>query len=401
MDFTHLPERSLVVAPPDREFEPDLNRVRYLTGDDPANVRIHPSSGPIWALMPATSNMTLHGPFRLHPLVKGRYFYAIPQQLLDTIIAKIGEYRFEREVLELERAAASICGDCSQTVGFLNGVGIAYSILRRLEPMPITAEQARRMGLELNQAQLDLKMRQVNETIDGFRKPRSAFLGWLLTNPTFLSEHDDLLRRWASIVQSGGLAKYRPLHDGECHEQSESKGLASDDDRFTVELSRFVARWKIQSLAAPYLPIPWEPTIGNVLPPKSITVVSASSAGIHIPDTMPLPSRDHMRRMLDSARQGQQSEPHLQDWYALIASANPAKNQLDKYERWFELQHYWRTIRRRHPDAMRGQIRNVQQAIAAFLDAKPITIERDLGEIRKRCGADWDGKHEKLPFGPY
>jgi hypothetical protein len=109
----------------------------------------------------------------------------------------------------------------------------------------------------------------------------------------------------------------------------------------------------------------------------------------YLPDTFPVPSRDELRGILEDGLRGSQRPEHIEGWTRLVASKNPAKNQIGRYGRVFQIQHFCRALGQRHAGAIRGRIQSLELALATFLKTNFATIHRDLQLIRSKLGPDW------------
>ena len=88
----------------------------------------------------------------------------------------------------------------------------------------------------------------------------------------------------------------------------------------------------------------------------------------YLPDTMPIPSRDQLRGMLDDALHRKEQPAHLNEWLQMVRAGNSARNQLDPFARAFEVQHYCRVIHQRHPAALINNTGRFEEALARFLN---------------------------------
>jgi hypothetical protein len=70
---------------------------------------------------------------------------------------------------------------------------------------------------------------------------------------------------------------------------------------------------------------------------------------------------------------------------------------LPMYDRWFRLQHYWRLIHRRYPEAIRRKKLALVNAFASFLNTSLDTLKSDLQRIAFRLGPGWERRFEIRP----
>jgi hypothetical protein len=109
----------------------------------------------------------------------------------------------------------------------------------------------------------------------------------------------------------------------------------------------------------------------------------------YLPDTMPIPSRDQLRGMLEHALHRGDKPGHLTEWLEIVRADNPARNRMDPFIRYFELQHYWRILNQRHPSAICRKKEKLRNAFGRIFDVGSQQIKRDLADIRGRLGDDW------------
>ncbi len=102
-----------------------------------------------------------------------------------------------------------------------------------------------------------------------------------------------------------------------------------------------------------------------------------------------MPSRDKLREILEEALRNPRGPDHLAEWFAIVHSDNVAKNQIPRYGRLFELQHYMRALYARHAAALERKKSSLVLALSAYLGVSDDTIERDLNFIAGRLGPDW------------
>jgi hypothetical protein len=130
--------------------------------------------------------------------------------------------------------------------------------------------------------------------------------------------------------------------------------------------------------------------MGGQFPVSILRQLMDAGGVFNIPDICPLPSREELREMLESAIR-KQTPNHLRDWQRVIAKNNAAKTEIARYSRLLELQHYWELLHERHYDRLHRRQKAVRTLIAKFLSASPSSIEGDLRFLRTKLGSDWPG----------
>jgi hypothetical protein len=86
-------------------------------------------------------------------------------------------------------------------------------------------------------------------------------------------------------------------------------------------------------------------------------------------------------------RQGEGLE-HLKEWVNIVQQHNLARNRITRFARLFEVQHYWRIMRERHPAALARRLGQFEAAVACFLKSEQQTVRRDFQFIRRRLGTE-------------
>lgn len=346
---------------------------------------------PILAWNQATNNLAVPDDCRQHPLVLHRYFYTLPSDVIDSIVEFVGEDRFDDSLLDVERRLSAICGDHTCNVGFWHEVAISYRELRPL-PLPEFAEEMVRSN-GMTPAKVDHALRTYeNRDLPLLERFSKAYCGWLMTNQTFLREHDELLSRHAETINRWGTqhaATFLPAS----YRANLLPGTDPNEDsrwpEFVKDACPFFVRWRLSGLAGPYLPIPAKPLLAGTLPIPVIQQLADSGGVFFLPDTMPIPSRSQLRGMLDDALHRRENVEHLSEWLDIVRSDNMAKNQMAPFMRYFELQHYWRLLNRRHAAAIYRRTGKVEEAFGQVFEVTCRQIHLDMIEIRNRLGGDW------------
>ena len=247
-------------------------------------------------------------------------------------------------------------------------------------------EYARRLGW--SNATADETAQTLSERLDAFGIPVRGYVGWLLTNREFLKEHDDLFSRNRDDILRYGipmpvmaksvLGKTRQGVDGRI-----------DSEPFIFEFRDFCHRWRLQTFAGPYLPLPIEPQIPDLLSrPEGLAAAKGITTN-SIPDIFPVSGRGELTSAIDDAVHGGEKPGHLAGWYAIIDSANSAKNSIPHYARLFRFQHFVRVLYSRHTATLYRKKTHVLDALAEFFKVSQDTIKADWKYLDDRIGRDW------------
>ena len=209
-----------------------------------------------------------------------------------------------------------------------------------------------------------------------------------MTNGDFLDEQFRLFEAWSARVVANGIPRMGPV----VHQAPAAPRAERADGKmngFLQAFEQFFVRWRLQELAAPFAPVPLNPHF----PVRDLRPVLGhmrhGGTTFYIPDIFPVQSRDELREILEEALRTRESPAHLSGWFEIVNSANAAKNQIARYARIFELQHYLRALHARHAEALVRRKTALTNALAEFLKVSTDTIDRDLDLISKRLGTDW------------
>jgi hypothetical protein len=332
-----------------------------------------------------------------HALVQDRYFYTLPATLWECVEASIGRGRFNPSNSSVEAQLGKISGDHSARVGYFRGQPVSFNRLRPLPKLAGLAKELAKLMPERREQNLEHHLSIAQSPTDRIAKVTRAYLGWLLTNRTFLEEHDQLFRDWHTLIgqlgiQSLGLSL--PV-------EMVAPAARRDWEPCNVAFQAFYARWRLMGLAGPYLPIPLQPMMAGVVPKFMLQRLSEAGGLFSIPDTFPIFSRDELRGLLIGAQHGEQEQTHLTEWMKLTAGNNMSKQKLGMFERLWETQHYWRILQGRHHQGLHRMVTQAKSTLATFLQVTPRRIHLDLIEISKRLGAKWYERSWGEPWGPF
>lgn len=306
-------------------------------------------------------------------LKDGRLYFCIPVVLWDEVLKEVGQSRFSDCDTEREKDVAAAVGHPDRFVGVWKGASIPYRYLHPHRPLILTKHAEIVLGKTTSEL---ASLEEVGtRNLSTFEIPTRAYLGWLLSNPTFINEHNQLTEEFAHELGSHGFPQ--PLQGSNARFQT-----AGSSSSWVARFRDFYDCWRLQSLAAPYLPAPLEPLVPDYRRYHSGTV-SAS-----IPDIAPVPGRGPIDEVLETSAHHRPPE-HLEEWFAIIAKENSAKNMFASYERRFRLQHYWRLLHSRYRVALHRKKVALIQAFATYFEVSTDSVKGDLRFFKKSLGDDW------------
>ena len=306
-------------------------------------------------------------------LVAGRIYRLLPLALIRSLQREVSSEIRDAERLEIDASLAAYAEHHPGLVGYCNGRPIIYPHLASTVAdssasdaagilVDFSEEDVRSVGLDPRQLRQHLP--ESLETLSTQRRVLQARCGWLMTNLTYLEEE-------AAIR---GQIPIRP---------TQTEPVPPEQVR------QHLGRWSLVDLVAPGLPIPpglqmMPVTRSSMVPPH----LQGRTVQITLPYFHPLPSGDEVRAWIDRANPLPQA--HEAEWRQLTDSGNSGKKSLDRFARYFRVQHYWRVLHTRYPDAMtKASLTSIRHCLADYLDLTPETLRRDLRDIDKRLGLDW------------
>lgn len=326
--------------------------------------------------------------YRNHPLIRNRFFYTVPERLLQLVCRPQNGESFEVDetLLQMELDLSRICGDHESRVGFWKGVPILCGLMHWT---PLCREDLEYLD-SLSDDQIDDTLNDLSKPLLSFSEIACGYAGWLTTNPDYLSELDALLlefghqmHRWGTAMVGLPIPSSQP--DGFFNPTGEAGWKEYD-----AAVLEFCLRWRLRGLAGPRIPIPMQPMMAGSFPLSIIEQLMRAGGVFNWPDTFPLLARDELRHLMANVLQSSGSSEHLAGWRRIISLDNKAKNQIGALERHFQFQHFWRLLRERHPTAFERRLNRVERAFSQYFGVDETSIQLDRRKIRKRLGAAWD-----------
>ncbi len=341
------------------------------------------SRRPLHELLNARGIQPLHVPksWKNAAFLEQNVYYIIPLSLWESVVLNVGRERFTEDDQRREREIAEAARDDSGNVAIRNDAFVNYLDLLPIQPVILNPEAADVLGKKPAQARQ--LARAATERLAETDGPRRAYLGWLLTNPQFLQEHEDLHSQFANQLEGQGYPQPR---QSSCRLPDK---LIVDSERWIDGCREFYVRWRLQSLILPHLPVPLPfqvPMIEDPASGKTVKGVVTSS----IPDIYPARGRGLIDATMEDALRGRGAPEHLQEWFQIVRRSSAKANVLPMYGRWFRLQHYWRLLHRRYPEPLDRKKRVLIEVFATFFAIGGDTIKSDLRRIEDRLSSGWE-----------
>jgi len=326
--------------------------------------------------------------YRGHPLLNAGPYFTIPKTLLEAVVAEIGEERFDDGLLEMEYALSQICQDHRFQIGFWGGQSIRFQLLRPNYELSggSLAKGLSRFGKSEEEARAILTL--AGQRLDWTADVRRGYCGWLMTNDVFLREHRAIFGSWKEETSQNGIPVMGPVVS-DAQEFSGVQDDKGDKAEFVRQFEDFFARWRLEGMPAPFVPQPMGPHLPVADLRRVLGHMHSGGTTFFFPDICSVPSRDNLREILEQTLRDVSAPDYLKEWFDIVHSGNVAKNQILRYARIFELQHYMRVLHARHANGLRRKKTALKTVFAEFLDVSDDSIERDLSRIESRLGPDW------------
>jgi hypothetical protein len=281
--------------------------------------------------------------------------YCLPRAAINALVegARSGRPILDKSSARAEHAFRRRCRLCN-AVGFWNGQAIVYPLLGR--PAPLPGQQLMKIAgwslEEMHQAQ-----GLVKQTADAPQRLR-GYVGWLLTEPAYLTEAQALAARWQALPDHacptfplGRVAKLLSAPSG---------AMPASEERVTFEtdFGKFCDRWGLIKLASWDLPEPQGPLLPSPLPAGAAAM---PAAGVHIilPLHYPLQGDDALQRRVVQEQRSRAAAQDLDPSMAGLAHHKP-------YAQIFQVIHLEHVItsRYRRGGRPKGFITQMEMAIA-------------------------------------
>lgn len=309
--------------------------------------------------------------------------YSLPPSVIDSLAPATGRRAplLSATDAKAERAFRTLC-ESYPAVGCWLDDPVCFPFLTAPAPPP-PAELMQGLGCSLTQ---QLAIQQVFQDNQERSERLKGYVGWLLTEPTFLEQTRQLSQSWQGLENATRplfplerVGRFRPAaYIGE---------LPAEVPSFQRQLQGFLDRWGLMQLSSWDLPVPQGPFLPNPLPPGAPAL---PAHGIHLvlPLHYPLQGDDHlMRQIFEFQRQAVRALgldeslaglPHFQA-YAVL----------------FDVLHLERVIRSRLTGSPPpGFVMALEQAITTALKCSLASVQKS----RKGISACLRGQRSRVPW---
>lgn len=324
-------------------------------------------------------------------LPNGLYF-TVPADVLENVFQQRSpDDELDRRVRQDKEWSEAIKLKDNQ-VGVWNGRILHYPYLTPRTPLTLDHASAQVLGKSLAEVENIARIYEVRfRTID---EPLRGYLGWLLSHAPFLDEHDQLLAKHGSEIQKHGFPS--PVYASAPKKpKPPTTRVKSRESQWMLEFRDFFKRWRLQTLAAPYLPIPLVPQLPD-LRYSSATDAEHGQLQVSFYDIYPIPGQGVVVETMEDILRPLHQADHLAEWKDVIRKSNTAKNVFHRYQRRFQLQHFWRVLHSRYSADLHRKKQKLMSAFADYFGVSIDSIKTDVRRLEKCLGEKWASRNQKL-----
>ncbi|MDB5311567.1 MAG: hypothetical protein JWO38_5769 [Gemmataceae bacterium] len=298
--------------------------------------------------------------------------YAIPYEVIGGLALA---HVFGERGLEAEREFSQVCRD-QRIVGVWGPHTVAYHLLTRTpfrpDQLPLDHPVFRNSGWGPRELGL---LQTATGRADAAADRLPGVVGWLLTEPSFLTERDGLRAEYLALP-----AEYRPsfplgrvvVLDNPGENRTELPPTAA---AFAGSLRRFLDRWGLTRLVTWDLPDPQGPLLPDPLP-AGAPARPAHGVHLYVPIHYPLQGDDDLLRRVREFQRQQAIELGLAPGFGAIAHHA-------QYAQMFRLIHLDRAVRSRFAGRIpRGLVSAIEAAAAASLGISGESVRRLRNWVR-------------------
>ena len=222
-----------------------------------------------------------------------------------------------------------------------------------------------------------LKIQQAFKKSALFRDRLKGVLGYLLTDPTFLKQRDELKTQWEALHQherpSFPLARsvnYSSALPDSVPASAECRG-------FSQTLTRFLDRWGLMSLVTWELPDPQGPLLPDLLPPNALAR-PMHGVTIYLPFHYPLQGDDDLLHLILENQIQKTREMGNDDYYAGLP-------HFKAFGEMFEIRWLEQVVRTRFSSrkAPYGLVTRLEAAIASHASCSEAKVKKYRRAILK------------------
>lgn len=311
--------------------------------------------------------------------------YSLPEESMHALTrADRGSWPvLDSSSADVELALTDLCRQ-SHAIGFWNGQPIRYALFCPPPPLPSRELLA---GLAWDPGQF-LRARSVTEQTPSVVERLKGYVGWLLTEPAFLTAVEALATHWQALPerQRPGFPLKRSIPVVEAPEGAGSAEASTV--KFIADFETFCDRWGLMGMATWDLPDPEGPFLPSRLPSGTPAM---PTHGVHLilPLHYPLFGDDALLTQILEQQRYQAQEKGLDPSIAGLAHHKA-------YAQIAQVIHLERTVVARYGQGSRpkGFVFQLEQAIADVLGVgrdQVKKLRKAISSCRRgmRAGVKW------------
>jgi hypothetical protein len=300
--------------------------------------------------------------------------YALPERMIEVLADGMRGWLSSAE-LERERQFASLATS-QGSLGIFLANPITHGILSgaqlpELTPDILDEECLSGLGTSAT-ARNDIRL--ASKIIAAVNERTEAYLGWLITNPTFLQECSALRNRWSALVEQADGLPQTAGGEGTRWRELPSAPLppatAALDD-----FASFYRRWQLLGMSTWDLP---NPIGGNIGGPAAIGPLAGveHSPTVQLPITLRLPDEMPLQLLTRVS-----APEHLAEWETVQEQRHPDGLSYQRLRRIFQLQHLLNVVlRSRYGDRFHRQTLRLDRLFAEYFGDRD---EQSVSKLRQ------------------
>ncbi len=328
-------------------------------------------------ILPKAKYQTIPSQYKSHPLIEGRSYYTLPLQLLKELVKHCGENAFDAVLLKMERDLATALRHNPRLIGF-DGYGevLSHDYLSKDDlPLPNPDDQfLNRIGK--TRAGYDQFLDEAKQLLTSRRNELRGYIGWLVTNPSFRNERDQLFQKWERHIAVVGI----PQHGTMFLRNASGSHLVLKTrkprrSQFFDDFTGFYRRWRLRHLMTHELPVPVAPKVTARGALEGNALMNGGGVCVWQPDTVPVSSGDQLKVMLDDMRLSGDND-HLDEWINKFSKTGTNSHTIHKFGDVLTVHFYRNLLQERHPNMFNRRKGKVIAAFGEYLGLSPRPIQR-------------------------
>lgn len=319
-----------------------------------------------------------------HPGIQIDPLYPLPLDLLLALDRHLRDWLTPDE-MAWEQDLQRLC-QRHHAVGIIHGrLALDLSLHRPAVPA-LSEDLFKKLGWDCfwTPTQARRRVATALERIDPLVERLDAYRGWLVTNPTFLSELEVLRTQWQKAVVSLGHIPCHPVQVATDLKPRRSRKGCDVTEAFAQDFNHFYDRWELHSLATWDLPQPRGFNLsGDPLPPSP---GSATPITLQVSPILSLPGNYPIRTIVEEAQRSQ-APAHLHGWCQVQRQQHANDLGFQRFRRIFLLYFYRDTVlASRYGQRFAGHVESLDRVFGDYLGQGQLG-EDSIKKLRQQMAA--------------